>query len=140
MAQSAVAAMTPAIPPYSAEPAPSRGLGFYPAYPDLDIPSEDSEADLPPELPAYTRRVANSSSLASGSRSSPGPETVYHRYYMTSHKPKDHRWLTFKIRSWARSSKSLPYFNEGQPLAGQVKLDLEKPEGIQAVIVTVSPT
>ncbi len=50
---------------------------------------------------------------------------------------KGRTFLTLKVLSSA-PAPSLPTFLEGQPIGGKVILDLEKPESIKSISISVS--
>ena len=80
------------------------------------------------ELPAYTRR----SSMAHA----PLPRQVTeHLFHVLNGKGKP--WITLKVYSSARSSKSLPTFFEKENINGLLELDAEKGDSIQVITATV---
>lgn len=81
------------------------------------------------ELPPYTRR--NTLTQPVNLRREP----TEHVFQLSDGKPKP--WVTLKIYSSAKSSKSLPTFFEKEDITGQVELDAERGDSIQAVTAVV---
>jgi hypothetical protein len=50
---------------------------------------------------------------------------------------KGRPWLLIFIKSRAANAGSLPYFLQGDTVAGRVELDIEKAESLKAVSVAV---
>jgi hypothetical protein len=51
---------------------------------------------------------------------------------------KSHRFLTMTINSRSVDPKSLPLFLERDVISGHVELNLEKPEALKGVVISVS--
>lgn len=63
------------------------------------------------------------------------PPVVTHALQMKD--KHEHAWLTLQVRSKARSPESAPRFVEGDPIAGNVVLDLKENTDVKAIIVQV---
>lgn len=92
-----------------------------------DIFADTSSRGTSAELPAYSRTAA----VQQVAR----PLTE-HKFTLDA--PEGNPWLVLKVKSNAPSTKGLPVFVEGQPIAGVVELQLDKPENIKAVVILVS--
>lgn len=92
-----------------------------------DIFADTSSRGTSAELPAYSRTAA----VQQVAR----PLT---EHTFTLDVPEGNPWLVLKVKSNAPSTKGLPVFVEGQPIAGVVELQLDKPENIKAVVILVS--
>lgn len=84
-------------------------------------PSSDSE------LPSYTRHTVPQVDV-------PRPATE-HLFQVLNGKGKP--WITLKVYSSARSSRSLPTFFEKESINGLLEVDAEKGDSIQAITATV---
>jgi len=75
-----------------------------------------------------------------GFSSSTSPIRSEHKYCLTNGKGKgnDRPWLTLFVGSRSPKSGFLPFFIGKDSISGTVELDLEKPETIREVKVTVS--
>jgi len=71
--------------------------------------------------------------------SSASPIRSEHRYYLTNGKGKgnDRPWLSLFVSSRSPKPNVLPFFVGKDSISGTVELDLEKPETIREVKVTV---
>ena len=85
------------------------------------------------ELPEYSRPLAHPRSGADASLST-GPSTVHEIVPGNDTRA----WVKMTVLSSARDADSVPYFFEGQPIAGKVELDLQKPFSIKSITVSVS--
>lgn len=109
-----------------------------PAAPAYDVVTSNSNLPADPgagadlALPAYQPPVSRRSTDTSTALR----QTVEHVYQSTNSKGRV--WLTMKLNSRAPSAKSLPSFASEDTIAGEVLLDLEKQDTIQAVVVKVS--
>lgn len=72
------------------------------------------------------------------SSSGPSKDPVEHIYEM--HDSNCRPTLSLKVYSWAQSSDHLPVFYDGCQISGDVEISLEKPDFIQAVVISVSST
>ena len=79
------------------------------------------------ELPSYTRHTSTE-----GDHSRQATEHLFH---VLNGKGKP--WITLKLYSSAKSSKSLPTFFEKEKINGLLELDAEKGDSIQAITATV---
>lgn len=79
------------------------------------------------ELPAYTRRNTLTQSVA---RRDP----TEHVFVLTE---KNRPWVTLKLYSSAKSSKSLPTFFEKENIKGSLEIDADRGDSIQSVTAVV---
>jgi len=79
------------------------------------------------ELPSYTRRTAPQVDVTR-------PATE-HLFQVFNGKGKP--WITLKVYSSAKSSKSLPTFFDKESINGLLEVDAEKGDSIQAITATV---
>ena len=86
-------------------------------------PAPSSDA----QLPSYTRRTVPQVDL-------PRPATE-HLFHVFNGKGKP--WITLKVYSSAKSSRSLPTFFEKEAINGLLEVDAEKGDSIQAITATV---
>lgn len=63
-------------------------------------------------------------------------ERVGHVIFLGEHQGKAQCFL--KVHSHAPNAKSLPVFIKGEPVAGTVELDLQEPNSIKAITISVS--
>jgi hypothetical protein len=102
-----------------------------------DLPPLHPEAPLhadvaADELPVYAERpAAPQAPTPTGLRR----ERTEHEYALTNRGERP--WLTLKLRSRAQQPSHVPYYFEGDELAGRVELCLENEDNIQAVAVIV---
>ena len=97
---------------------------------DAEVPTIDDDSSF--ELPVYSRRR----SLRPPPRTEEAPSTqTEHSYSLYSR--NDRPWLTLKISSWTAKDTSAPVFVEAESIDGHVELDLEKPDSIKAISITV---
>lgn len=89
------------------------------------------------DLPAYSEASIIGPSQNSLGRTLPIDAPVEHVNALTDSKGRT--WLTTTVKNWAPSPKSVPVLYQRRPIAGEVVLDLDKPEGIKAVCIRVSP-
>lgn len=82
------------------------------------------------ELPPYTRRNTVAQPLPS-----PPREPTEHIFQAADGKNKP--WIKLTLRSSAKSAKSLPTFFEKENINGQLELDAERGDSIQAITATV---
>ena len=82
------------------------------------------------ELPPYSRR----NTLAQQPLSAPR-EPTEHVFQIADGKSKP--WITLTLRSSAKSSRSLPTFFEKENINGQLEVDAEKGDSIQAITAAV---
>jgi len=80
------------------------------------------------ELPSYTRRSTVAQVV-------PSRQATEHLFHVFNAKGKP--WITLKVYSSAKSSKSLPTFFEKENIHGLLELDAEKGDSIQAITATV---
>jgi hypothetical protein len=78
------------------------------------------------ELPGYTSRAPAPTAA--------GVSRTEHKYFLET---KGRPWLLIFIKSRAANAGSLPYFLQGDTVAGRVELDIEKAESFKAVSVAV---
>jgi hypothetical protein len=80
------------------------------------------------DLPAYTNIMRHSNHAPA------------HRSEHTSflENGKGHKFLTMSVNSRSVDPKSLPLFLERDVISGHVELNLEKPEALKGVIISVS--
>ncbi|KAF8802489.1 hypothetical protein BYT27DRAFT_7112534 [Phlegmacium glaucopus] len=81
------------------------------------------------ELPSYTRR-------SSVTQVPPPRRATEHLFHVFNARGKP--WITLKLYSSAKSSKSLPTFFEKENINGLLELDAEKGDSIQAITATVT--
>lgn len=81
------------------------------------------------ELPAYSRR--NTLAQPVNVRR----EATEHLFQVADGKSRP--WITLKVFSSAKSSRSLPTFFEKENINGQLELDAERGDSIQAITATV---
>ncbi|KAH8117915.1 hypothetical protein DFH11DRAFT_1571413 [Phellopilus nigrolimitatus] len=81
------------------------------------------------ELPVYTADAVS----ANGSGSS--DLRTEHTYSLNNAKGKP--WLTLRVHSRSPSGKTLPVFLDGDEIRGEVRIELEKPEGCKGVLIGV---
>lgn len=81
------------------------------------------------ELPAYYPRHTHH-------HHSPRREPTEHVFSLAD--GRNAPWLTLKLRSSAKSSKSLPTFFEKEDIHGQIELTAERGDSIQAITVLLS--
>jgi hypothetical protein len=74
---------------------------------------------------------------SASSSSSTSPIRSEHRYCLTKGKGNDRPFLTLLVSSRSPRPKFLPLFIGKDSISGTVELDLEKPETIREVKVTV---
>jgi hypothetical protein len=79
--------------------------------------------------PAYTRCNTILHTLP------PPPEPTEHVFQVADGKCKP--WIKLTLRSSARSAKSLPTFFEKENINGQLEVDAERGDSIQAITATV---
>ena len=84
-------------------------------------PSSDSE------LPSYTRRTVPQVDVPRSA--------TEHLFHVLNGKGKP--WITLKVYSSAKSSRSLPTFFEKETINGLLEVDAEKGDSIQAITATV---
>lgn len=84
-----------------------------------------SGSELPPYYPRHTHQH------------SPRREPTEHVFSLSDGRGAP--WLTLKLRSSAKSSKSLPTFFEKEDINGQIELTAERGDSIQAVTAIVRP-
>ncbi|KAF9563247.1 hypothetical protein CPC08DRAFT_761006 [Agrocybe pediades] len=89
-------------------------------------PVPSSGSDLPP----YTRRSTLTQPI------NLRREPTEHVFQLSDGKPKP--WVTLKIFSSAKSSKSLPTFFEKENITGSLELDAERGDSIHGVTVVVT--
>ncbi len=94
---------------------------------DLDSPGLSD--DLPSELPEYD-------GIRRGHGGRPPPSQTVHSYTLNTSRT-DRPWLTLRVLSWVQNASSAPVFVESEAIAGHVDLDLDKPDSIKAIIITV---
>ena len=105
-----------------------------PAY--LETANETESWDAPPgeepphELPDYTDLNVDVDALP---RSRRATAHVYNVYGNRGVK----QWFMLHVKSRARAPESLPYFLQGDPIAGSVDLDLPQETTIRSVSVHV---
>ncbi|KAI5122160.1 hypothetical protein M0805_007059 [Coniferiporia weirii] len=58
-----------------------------------------------------------------------------HEFYLQG--ANKHPWATLRFKSSAPSDKSLPVFFEDQVVSGKVELDLQKPESIKSIAISI---
>ncbi|KAF9524862.1 hypothetical protein CPB83DRAFT_773149 [Crepidotus variabilis] len=92
------------------------------------VPVADSTAH---DLPAYTRRNTLCQPMHDSRR-----EPTEHVFQVADGKSKP--WITLKLSSSAKSSKSLPTFFEKENINGQLEVDAERGDSIQAITATVT--
>ena len=80
------------------------------------------------ELPSYTRR-----NVSQVTASRQATEHLFHVFNAKGKKP----WMTLKVYSSAKSSKSLPTFFEKEKINGLLEVDVEKGDSILAITATV---
>ncbi|KAH9481701.1 hypothetical protein JR316_0006228 [Psilocybe cubensis] len=122
---------TQTVPPQSVP-------GFLP--PDYSSPlNETTSIRLDSELPAYVPPPPASSGSnnghgigAEGALGSSQPKEFHSEL-----KKKGKTIATLTLIADSALSKGIPTYAQGQPIKGRVKLNLEKPETIQSVVVTV---
>ncbi|EIN10023.1 hypothetical protein PUNSTDRAFT_143372 [Punctularia strigosozonata HHB-11173 SS5] len=96
-----------------------------PPHPEAHLAAADHE-----ELPAYGEPPrAPEPRIPTGSRR----ERIEHTYTLTNR--NDRPWLTLKLRSRAQQPTYLPYYFEGDEIAGNVELNLENEDSIREVAV-----
>jgi hypothetical protein len=116
--------MPPSDPPSYAEP---RSIGD----PSRNMNPLDASA-LVPELPLYS---PSRRSRSTSSRPILRQETKEFKYeVMKGNKPVV-ELIVIAVRSY---SKNVPTFMQGSPVKGVVRLNLEKPDYIQSVDISVS--
>jgi hypothetical protein len=89
--------------------------------------------DVDEELPEYMGLQTRTPDVAITRRELTTHET-------TANTSKGTPWLTLKVRSRARNPTQLPQFWEGDTITGSVDLDLQKPESIVGVTISVRNT
>jgi hypothetical protein len=82
---------------------------------------------LSDELPAYTRRNTLTQSVARR-------EPTEHVYLLTE---KNRPWVTLKLYSSAKSSKSLPTFFEKERINGSLEINADRGDSIHSVTAVV---
>lgn len=80
------------------------------------------------ELPGY---LTNASPQRSADRTE-------HTYSLENSKAR--KWLVLTVKSRAANATSLPTYYEKDIISGRVELDLDTPETIKGIFVTVSPS
>ncbi|KAI0258402.1 hypothetical protein BC834DRAFT_975183 [Gloeopeniophorella convolvens] len=65
----------------------------------------------------------------------PPPDDDEHRFALRDKAGRE--WLVFTVASRASSAKQMPVFFDGDPVAGEVHLDLAKPESLKGLTVTI---
>ena len=85
------------------------------------------------ELPPYSRRHTLHQPVPAARR-----EPTEHVFQLSEGKGKP--WVTLKLHSSAKSSKSLPTFFEKENINGQLELSAERGDNIQAITAIVSLT
>ncbi|KAF5342240.1 hypothetical protein D9611_001661 [Ephemerocybe angulata] len=83
------------------------------------------------ELPAYSRRQNTHRPQPIVRR-----EPTEHTFVLTEGKSSP--WITLKLRSSAKSSKSLPTYFEKETITGQLEVNAERGDSIQAITATLS--
>lgn len=81
------------------------------------------------ELPPYTRRNSLIQPVAVRR------DATEHIFQLSEGKSKP--WITLRVQSSAKSSKSLPTFFEKENITGQLELFAEKGDSIQSISATV---
>lgn len=71
-------------------------------------------------------------------RMTPSTQRTVEHTFTLSKGSQQPPWLTLKLHSYAVSSASTPTFLEGNPVTGVVELDVEKPDDIKDITITVS--
>ncbi len=94
-----------------------------------DLESPGLSDDLPSELPEYD-------GIRRGHGGRPPPSQTVHSYTLNASRT-DRPWLTLRVLSWVQNASSAPVFVESEAIAGHVDLDLDKPDSIKAIIITV---
>lgn len=89
-------------------------------------PFTDSTNDV---LPPYSRRATIAQPVHAVR------EPTEHVFQTSEGKSKP--WFTLKLRSSAKSSRSLPTFFEKENINGQLEVDAERGDSIQAITATV---
>lgn len=79
------------------------------------------------ELPPYTRRNTIAQPVVRR-------EPTEHLYLLTE---KNRPWVTLKLYSSAKSSKSLPTFFEKENINGSLEINADKGDSIQSITATV---
>ncbi|EIN10162.1 hypothetical protein PUNSTDRAFT_132267 [Punctularia strigosozonata HHB-11173 SS5] len=82
------------------------------------------------DLPAYSGAQSQQHPSAAARR-----ELVSHEVHIEDGKGSP--WFTLKLRSRARDAKFVPEFWEGDTITGSVELDLQKPDAIVAITVSI---
>ncbi|KAG5647015.1 hypothetical protein DXG03_001740 [Asterophora parasitica] len=80
------------------------------------------------DLPPYTRRNTLAQPIARR-------EPVEHVYLLSE---KNRPWVTLKLYSSAKSSKSLPTFFEKENINGTLEIDAERGDSIQSITATIT--
>lgn len=78
------------------------------------------------ELPGYSRGVGSRRSV----------DHFDHEYSLEN--SKGHKWLSMSVKSRSTDPRSLPIYYERDIVTGRVQLNLDKPENIKGVVVSVS--
>lgn len=107
-------------------------------------PSTSSAAAPPPVYQPGNREIyaPSVSSLPAYTRQPP-PRPTTSRRELTEHvfelrTKYDKVWLTWKLMSYAREPDQLPTFLEGNNIRGSLTLNLEQPDAIQTISISVS--
>jgi hypothetical protein len=91
----------------------------------VNAPPSTIRLNADDELPAYDATNAPSSRR----------ERVQHAFHLRSGSRKP--WLTLHVTSRAASATQRPFVLGGEPLVGEIELQLDKAESIQAIEVSV---
>ncbi|KAJ7126829.1 hypothetical protein C8R44DRAFT_105996 [Mycena epipterygia] len=83
-------------------------------------------ADGDTELPGYTSRAAAPAAL--------GASRSEHKYSLET---KGRHWLFIFVKSRSPSAASLPFFLEGDTVAGRVELDIDKSEAVKGISIGI---
>lgn len=92
------------------------------------IPPDEPHSEPDVELPKYSARPSL------GSQGS--VERSEHVYSLEN--SKGHKWVSLSVKSRSANPNAPPLFLEGDIITGRVDLDLDKPENIKAVMISVS--
>ncbi|KAA1477188.1 hypothetical protein DENSPDRAFT_808294 [Dentipellis sp. KUC8613] len=84
------------------------------------------------ELPSYTRIPSSADTRGPASTLS-----TQHRIRLESRDSKTRPWLTLLLRSRAPDAKGLPLYFDRDVIKGKVMVDLEKPETVKGIAVTL---
>ena len=99
----------------------------------MDISSQRSRraSNIPPRVgeqpPPYIRRHAIAQPV-------PPHELTEHMYHL---KDSNRDWVTLKLHSSAKSSRSLPIYFEGENISGSLQINAEKGDSIHSITAEV---